>query len=276
MMRVADWLFVLGAGFFAGGGLLVLRSMETGASSRHWLGLGSLGAAVACLLVGAWRRLTRVDWDRVAAEQRLWRSGPLGRAWLKSRKNLLDDGRSRKNGGNPGSTLAERQETPMTDPSSPHRDLDELRAKLLKIFADAEAGPVALPDGTTITVDRNAPDGAEVRLDGDGAVFRRFAAADERPRGYPPDLPFLPGLDVHVSQVSDGLVALHWFVVPDPATLRVEVESLLQREGWERTEVQQVLPTPPVTTSTFSKAGTERILVSGGPGAMLLQEKKRT
>lgn len=79
-----------------------------------------------------------------------------------------------------------------------------------------------------------------------------------------------------MSRVPGGLMTLHWYVVPDPATLRGEVESLLQRDGWERTEVQQVLPNPPVTTSTFTKAGTKRILVSGGPGAMLLQEKKRT
>jgi hypothetical protein len=89
MMRTADWLFVVGAVLFAGGGLLVLKSMGPGETALFRLGIVGLGGAVACLLVGAWLRLKRVDWDRVAAEQRLWRSGPLGRAWLKVRKRLF-------------------------------------------------------------------------------------------------------------------------------------------------------------------------------------------
>lgn len=45
-----------------------------------------LGASLAGL------RLARkgVDWERIRCEQRLWESGPLGRAWLRERQRLLD------------------------------------------------------------------------------------------------------------------------------------------------------------------------------------------
>lgn len=88
-MRRADWFFVAGMALFVGGAVLVLWSTASGSRPLLGLGLAGLGAAVVCLLVGAWHRLTRVDWDRIAAEQRLWRSGPLGRAWLKVRKSLF-------------------------------------------------------------------------------------------------------------------------------------------------------------------------------------------
>lgn len=64
-----------------------------------------------------------------------------------------------------------------------------------------------------------------------------YAATDTPPKGYPP---FLPGLAVSVAGT--------------------ELEAL---------------PAPPVNIATFEKEGMERTLLSGGPGAMLIQKGKR-
>lgn len=57
------------------------------------LALGLLLIATAVGAVAGWVvwrfHSRRVDWDRIMTEQRLWESGPLGRAWLRARQRIL-------------------------------------------------------------------------------------------------------------------------------------------------------------------------------------------
>lgn len=52
-------------------------------------GVAVLWCAVGVLALAAWRGRRRVDWRRIEVEQRLWESGPLGRAWLNVRRRLV-------------------------------------------------------------------------------------------------------------------------------------------------------------------------------------------
>lgn len=162
----------------------------------------------------------------------------------------------------------------MSDDASRRREMDELQEKLLAVLADPDADTVQLPDGSTLTIDRDPRHGATVRIDVDGAVFRGFPPADAAPEGYPADLPFLPGRAVLLSQVSDNLVALQWLGVEAAAGVAAEMERLLLLDGWERTEVQ-TMPELAVTAVTFVKGDLERELVSGGSMTMLLQKRNR-
>jgi hypothetical protein len=162
----------------------------------------------------------------------------------------------------------------MNDDASRPWKPDDLQEKLLAVLADADAASVQLPGGSTLTIDRNSPDGATVRIDVDGAVFRGFPPAKAAPEGYPADLPFVSGRAVLLSQVPDDLVALQWLGAEAAAGVAGEMERLLLRDGWERTEVQ-TMPELPVTAATFAKGDMERTLASGASMVMLLQKRKR-
>lgn len=80
-------------GAWAGKLLLAAQPEELrGLIIKLGVGMLLLGAAVGGAAAwGAWRYYSRrVDWDRIATEQRLWESGPLGRAWLKVRQRIID------------------------------------------------------------------------------------------------------------------------------------------------------------------------------------------
>ena len=83
-MMTTRTLLVLGLLFFLAAVVALFRVIE-GAGGMLWVGLTFLGLSVASGAFSAWRLHTRVDFDRIAAEQRLWRSGPLGRRWLRRR-----------------------------------------------------------------------------------------------------------------------------------------------------------------------------------------------
>jgi len=85
-LRGNDRLLLSGLVFFVIGATLLVRAIDSGSDSAFATGVGSIIVAVALLAVAAFRIWTRVDWQRVDAEQRLWESGPLGRRWLKLRK----------------------------------------------------------------------------------------------------------------------------------------------------------------------------------------------
>jgi hypothetical protein len=87
-VRETDWLLVGGAVLFVAGAAIVLVAVGRASDTLVVLGLSGLVGAVVCLGIAAARMRARVDWDRIDAEQRLWESGPLGRAWLKIRKAL--------------------------------------------------------------------------------------------------------------------------------------------------------------------------------------------
>ena len=83
-------LAAFSAGFVTASLLLLARQ-----HGRLGPALAVAGAALLSLSVAvgwaAWRFADRrPDRRRIEAEQRLWRSGPLGRAWLDMRRRLLD------------------------------------------------------------------------------------------------------------------------------------------------------------------------------------------
>jgi hypothetical protein len=88
-VRRTDWLFISGTVLFVAGAAVVVRSLGHPAGGLLLAGLGGIVASVLCFGIAAWRIHTRVDWERVEAEQRLWESGALGRAWLRIRQALL-------------------------------------------------------------------------------------------------------------------------------------------------------------------------------------------
>lgn len=88
-MRGTDWLFIGGVVLFVAGAAVILMSTTQGRGSLVAVGLVGIAGSVLCFGIGAWRTHRRVDWRRVEAEQRLWESGVLGRAWLRIRQALL-------------------------------------------------------------------------------------------------------------------------------------------------------------------------------------------
>lgn len=83
-MKPTRALLVLGLLFFLAAAVALVRMMA-GGGGPLWVGLVLLGLSAASLAFSAWRLHTRVDFDRIETEQRLWRSGPLGRLWLRRR-----------------------------------------------------------------------------------------------------------------------------------------------------------------------------------------------
>jgi hypothetical protein len=83
-MKATRTLLVLGLLFFLAA-LVALFRVIAGGSGLLWVGLALLGLSVASLAFSAWRLHTRVDFDRIGDEQKLWRSGSLGRLWLRRR-----------------------------------------------------------------------------------------------------------------------------------------------------------------------------------------------
>jgi hypothetical protein len=67
----------------------VLLAVDWG---MRWLAmLSAFGMAVSgvLFLLSIFLPKRGVDWDRVRTEQRLWESGPLGKAWLRTRQRLF-------------------------------------------------------------------------------------------------------------------------------------------------------------------------------------------
>lgn len=79
---------VLGMVLFLIGGVAAWLAITRRSGSLATAGAAALLLAGGCLAVGAWRAAHGIDWNRVSAEQRLWESGPLGRAWLRIRRKL--------------------------------------------------------------------------------------------------------------------------------------------------------------------------------------------
>lgn len=86
-MRTTTFLLISGLILFFVGVWAAFR-LFAGRTDNQWIVLTALGLSVLCCGLAAWRVHTRVDFDRVATEQRLWESGPLGRTWLRIRKGL--------------------------------------------------------------------------------------------------------------------------------------------------------------------------------------------
>ena len=87
-MLVTRVLFLSGLTLFVVGTVAAFRFFA-GEMSAQWVMLTAIGLSVVALGLGAWRLNRRVDFERIAIEQRLWESGPLGRLWLRIRQTLF-------------------------------------------------------------------------------------------------------------------------------------------------------------------------------------------
>lgn len=77
-------------GAFLLGAALTLLALDRASQLLAALAIVAMVASMCLFLFSVWGRRTRVDWARIEAEQRLWESGPLGRAWLQVRRRLYD------------------------------------------------------------------------------------------------------------------------------------------------------------------------------------------
>jgi hypothetical protein len=67
---------------------LIFLALERGSHGLLILGVGVLTFSAGGFSVGAWRvRRRRTPLER-RREQRLWKSGPLGRKWLEGRRRI--------------------------------------------------------------------------------------------------------------------------------------------------------------------------------------------
>jgi len=78
----------LGTCLFVMGAILVFMGLGDG--SRRLLSVGAGVVCLSALVLGVGGRLGRARKTPLEArrEQRLWRSGPLGRLWLRARRKL--------------------------------------------------------------------------------------------------------------------------------------------------------------------------------------------
>ena len=79
---------LLGLVFFFLGVLLVFLGVAGGRQGFLGAGIGSLSLSVVVLAVGAWLSRKRPDPRNRRREERLWKSGPLGRRWLQDRRRM--------------------------------------------------------------------------------------------------------------------------------------------------------------------------------------------
>jgi hypothetical protein len=87
-MRGTDWILLGGLALFVASAALILTATAGGPGRLLWIGIPGITGAALMFGLAALRMHTQVDWERVEAEQRLWESGALGRAWLRVRKRL--------------------------------------------------------------------------------------------------------------------------------------------------------------------------------------------
>lgn len=70
------------------GAILIFLGAEGGSLRLLGVGIGTLCLAVGGFSRGASRRRRRTDPLERRREQRLWKSGPLGRRWLEGRRRI--------------------------------------------------------------------------------------------------------------------------------------------------------------------------------------------
>ncbi|MFG1691581.1 hypothetical protein ACGF5M_05465 [Gemmatimonadota bacterium] len=87
-MRTTRILLLAGLTLFVAGTWAAFRFIA-GETSLRWVMFTAIGLSVVLLGLASWRLHRGVDFDRIAAEQRLWESGPLGRLWLRVRRALF-------------------------------------------------------------------------------------------------------------------------------------------------------------------------------------------
>jgi hypothetical protein len=81
-------ILLLSLTLFLLGGLLIFLAVERGGHRLLALGVGSLLVSAGGFSVGAWRVSRRRTPSERRREQKLWKSGPLGRKWLEGRRRI--------------------------------------------------------------------------------------------------------------------------------------------------------------------------------------------
>ena len=88
MTPTSVWALLLGGCLFVAGATAIYLGMDGGSSLALGLGISAISLAVVSLILGGRLSLRGPDRLEVRRQQRLWRSGPLGRWWLNRRKRL--------------------------------------------------------------------------------------------------------------------------------------------------------------------------------------------
>lgn len=87
-MKWRPWILYLALLVFVLSALGVIAALEHGSRTLALAAMVGMGVAAVLFVASVFYRPRRVDWERIAAEQRLWESGPLGRSWLRVRQRL--------------------------------------------------------------------------------------------------------------------------------------------------------------------------------------------
>ena len=88
MVSSALRMALLGLVFLLLGGVLVFLGVDMERDSLLGTGIGSLVLSVLTFSFGIWLARRRPDPLDRRREQRLWKSGPLGRRWLQNRRRI--------------------------------------------------------------------------------------------------------------------------------------------------------------------------------------------
>ena len=119
--------------------------------------------------------------------------------------------------------------------------------KFGQFVEDSAAAQARLASGQSTVEEVVSPDGAMLRLTKlrDGGVHyssaggeveasgNRFPEAEERPASYPVDAPFIPKVQVSVTEIpQNGWRSISWHGVPEPTRLFAEIGKQLGDNGW--------------------------------------------
>ena len=88
MLSASFRLLLLSLTLFLLGSVLVFLGVERESNRLLGMGIGSFLLSVGGFSLGGWMRRRRRDPLEQRREQRLWKSGPLGRKWLEGRRRI--------------------------------------------------------------------------------------------------------------------------------------------------------------------------------------------
>jgi hypothetical protein len=113
-------------------------------------------------------------------------------------------------------------------------ELANLQA-VLEALKDAPPGSVMeLKDGARASVADELPGSRGIVVqnsDGSGWQMRVYQPSENRPEGYPPEMPFVPNTNMSLTHGSEGNVMAVWETT-DPEWLFEELTMLAGATGW--------------------------------------------
>jgi hypothetical protein len=127
-------------------------------------------------------------------------------------------------------------------------------------------GPAAEPPSGGAPSEAGEAGGSRRRGEHEELETRGYEAAEERPPGYPDDLPFLPhcGVSVSTGRSPEGANRTRsavWADPPDPSRTLEELKAELRAAGWNQVKVSQASTYMGRTfSSSFRRGGVTRVL----------------